>query len=265
MKNQVIRVSNQKGGVGKTTTTANLGIGLARLGNKVLLIDSDPQGSLTVALGYPQPDAIPYGLHTILNKIITDEPINIEEGIIHHEEGIDLMPTNIELASLEVSLVNAMTREQVMKQYTDQVKQDYDYVILDCMPSLGMLTVNALTAADSVLIPVQAQYLPVKGLEQLLNTIGKVRRQINPDLKIEGILMTMVDKRTNYAKDISALLHDHYGSKLRVFDVEIPQSVRASETSVEGVSIFSHDPSGKVSMAYQALVEEVQADGIHCK
>ena len=257
MNANIIACANQKGGVVKTTTCANLGIGLAQEGKKVLLVDSDPQGSLTISLGNPQPDSLPVTLATVLGKVLTEEVIGPGEGILHHDEGVDLMPANIELSGMEVSLVNAMNREKVLKQYLDSIKRQYDYVLLDCMPSLGMLTVIAMAAADSVLIPVQAQYLPAKGLEQLLQTINKVRRQINPKLKIDGILLTMVDSRTNYAKEISALLRDTYGSKIKVFNTDIPQSVRAAESSAEGKSIYAHDPNGKVAEAYRELTKEV--------
>lgn len=256
-KATVMAVVNQKGGTGKTTTCENLGVGLAMEGKKVLLVDTDPQASLTICLGHPVPDQLSPTLSDVMGKILLEQPIAPGEGILHHPEGVDLMPANIELSGLEVSLVNAMSRETILRQYLDTVKQNYDFILLDCMPSLGMLTVNALAAADNVLIPVQAAYLPAKGLEQLLQTINKVRRQINPKLKIEGILLTMVDSRTNYSKEISSLIRENYGGKLKVYKTDIPRSVRAEEISAEGTSIFKHDPKGKVADAYRVLTKEV--------
>lgn len=260
MNSKTIAISNQKGGVGKTTTAANLGIGLVQEGRKALLIDLDPQASLTISLGYPRPDKLPCTVTDLMIRSITNKPINVEDAILHHAEGIDLIPANIELSGMEASLVNVMSRETVLRQVLSDIRGQYDYVLIDCMPSLGMLTINALTAADSVIIPVQAQYLPAKGLEQLLQTISKVHRQINHKLKIDGILLAMVDNRTNYSKEITALLKETYGSKIRIFNTEIPHSVRAAEISAEGKSIYKHDPKGKVAEAYRLLTKEVLGD-----
>lgn len=254
---RVIAIANQKGGVGKTTTTSNLGIGLARQGKRVLLIDADAQGSLTASLGIREPDRLEITLATIMGNIINDEEIRSDYGILSHDEGVDFIPGNIELSGLETSLINVMSRETVLRTYIELQRDNYDYILIDCMPSLGMITINVFTCADSILIPVQAAYLPIKGLEQLIKTIGKVKRQINQKLEIEGILLTMVDNRTNYAKDISNLLIENYGGKVHIFENSIPMSVRAAEISAEGVSIYKHDPNGKVASAYKSLTKEV--------
>lgn len=253
---KVIAITNQKGGVGKTTTAVNLGIGLARTGKKVLLVDADPQGSLTVSLGVKTPDELPISIATLMQDIIEDKAIPEDYGIIHHAEGVDLLPSNIELSAFEVGLINVMSREYVLRDTLEPLKQKYDHILIDCMPSLGMMTINALVAADSVMIPSQASYLSTKGLYLLMRSITKVKRQINPKLQIAGVLLTMVDSRTNNAKTIINSLRQT-GDNLRIFDTEIPFSVRAAETSIEGKSIFAHDGNGKVASAYEELTKEV--------
>lgn len=255
---KTIAIVNQKGGVGKTTSTVNLGVGLAQAGNRVLLVDDDPQHSLTISLGIRNADdELDTTLATAMQAEIRDEPVPWEEGIIHSGEGVDLLPANIELSGVEMSLFNAMSREQVLKSVLSRVKENYDYILIDCMPSLGLMSVNALAAADSVIIPSAPDFLSTKGLNLLIRTISRVRRQINPKLKIDGILFTMVDSRTNEAKEIIASLRAHYGEKIRVFGAEIPFSVRAAETSGRGKSIYAHDKNGKVAAAYHALTKEV--------
>lgn len=253
----IIGIVNQKGGTGKTTTCVNLGIDLVHEGKRVLIADCDPQGSLTISLGYPQPDSLPVTLADLMGNVLSDIPIHPGDGVLHHEEGVDILPANIALAGMEVSLVNAMSRETTLKQVLANYSKNYDHILLDCSPSLGMLTINALTAADRIVIPVQAQYLSAKGVEQLLGTVARVKRNINHKLKIDGVLLTMVDSRTNNSKEIASLLRSTYGPKIKVFDTEIPRSVRAAEISAEGKSIFEHDPGGKVAAAYHALTKEV--------
>ena len=257
---RVIAVSNQKGGVGKTVSCVNLGIGLAQEGKKVLLIDADPQGSLTISLGYDEPDEMEYSLATLMLNVVNDEKLNMEKTILHHGEGVDLIPANIELSAIEVSLVNAMSRELILRSLVDKLREFYDFILIDCMPSLGMMTINALACADSVLIPVQAAYLPVKGLQQLIKTIYTVRR-LNNNLSIEGILFTMVDRRTVYAKEIVSEVNEVYGKSIPIFPIEIPMSVRASETSQMAKTIYDYDPKRKAASAYSELTREVLEHG----
>ena len=257
---KVIAICNQKGGVTKTSSTVNLGIGLARQGKKVLLIDADPQGDLTTSLGWPDNDSLPITLATLMEKIINDEPVEPREGILHHSEGVDLVPANMELSGMEVALVGAMSREFTLKSYLNTLKDFYEYILVDCMPSLGMITINALAAADSVIVPVQAQYLPAKGMTQLMKTIAKVKKQINPALTIAGILMTLVDARTNLARATEDTLRQQYGSHLRIYETRIPASVRAAEASAAGQSIFMYDPGSRVAEAYAELARAVIAD-----
>ncbi len=254
---KVIAIANQKDGVGKTTTASNLGIGLAKQGKRVLLIDADAQGSLTASLGVAEPDQIEETLAMVMRKVVEEEEIEVGYGIIKHQEGIDFLPGNIELSGLEVSLVNVIHREFILDSYIKQIRDQYDYILIDCMPSLGMITMNVFVCVDTILIPIQTAYLPVKGLEQLIKTIGKVKRKLNPSVQIEGILFTMVDNRTNYSKEICALVEETYGKKVRIFKSRIPLSVRAAESAAEGVSIYQHNPKGKVARAYQSLTEEV--------
>ena len=256
-KCEVIAIANQKGGVGKTTTTFNLGVALAHAGKRVLLVDSDPQGDLTTYMGIHDPDNIPVTLSTLMERSIKDEDINSKEAILKHDEGIDLIPSNLELSSMEVSLVNAMSREFTLRNCLSDIKDKYDYILIDCMPSLGMITINALACADKVIIPVQSEFLAAKGMSHLMNTVLKVRKQINPNLKVGGILLTMVDGRTNLSKDIANELRSTYGTVFKLYDNQIPRGVKAAESSRMGESVLSYDSSSKVAQSYIDFAKEV--------
>ena len=260
-KCKVIAVANQKGGVAKTTSTVNLGIGLARAGKKVLMLDSDAQASLTASMGIREADKLDETLAVVMESVKEGHKVSADYGILTHEEGVQFLPANIDLAAVEASLLSVMSREYILKEYIETVAPYYDYILVDCTPSLGMLTINALTAADTILIPLCPQYLSIKGLEQLIATIMRIKKRVNPSLDFEGILLTMVDARTNYAKDIMEMVHENYGRLIPVFENYIPMSVRVSEASAEGKSIFAHDPKGKAADAYGILTKEVLAHG----
>lgn len=254
---RVIAVANQKGGVGKTTTTFSLGVALSKMGKKVLLVDADPQGDLTTYMGWYEQDKLPLTLADLMEQSMNDEPIRAKEAILHHKENVDLIPSNLDLSAMEMSLVNAMSREYTMRNCLSEVKKDYDYIILDCMPSLGMVTINALASADSVIIPIQSQYLAAKGMTHSLKTISKVKRQINPDLKVDGALLTLVDKRTNLSKEMKVQLQENYGSLLKLFDTQIPLAIKTAESTSRGKSIFTYDKNSKVAEAYSSFAKEV--------
>lgn len=260
-KCKVIAITNQKGGVGKTTTTFNLGVALAQQGKKVLVVDVDPQSNLTTYAGWYDENELKYTLSDLIGQSMNDEEIKTKESILHHKENIDLIPSDLSLSALENSLNYAMSREYTLRNCLSSIKDDYDYILLDCQPSLGMLTINALASANSVIIPVQSEYFALRGMADLFKIVNKVRRQINPTLKIEGALLTLVDSRTNLPKEIETQLKENYGSILKLFNTQIPRAVKTAESTSSGGSVFSYDKNGTVANAYSSFAKEVLDDG----
>ena len=258
---KTIAICNQKGGVGKTTTTVNLGVGLAIQGKKVLLVDADPQCDLTTCLGWSDTDNLKNTLSDKMMEVVRGSESNPLNGILHHKENVDLVPASSDLFDFEISLVTAMNREVILKNYLSEVKNKYDYVLIDCSPSLGMMTLNSLSAADSVIIPVQAHYLSAKCMTQLLRTVNKVKRYINPNLQIDGILLTIVDNRTNLAKSTVDTLRQNFGSHIKIYKSQIPMAIKAAEVASKGESIYAYEPKSTVSKAYAEFTKEVLADG----
>lgn len=254
---EIIAIANQKGGVGKTTTTFSLGVALAKQGKKVLLIDADPQGDLTTCLGYYDQDNLQHTIGTLMANTIYDNEINAEDAILHHKEGIDLIPSNLDLSAIEFSLVNAMSREFTLKNSISSIRDKYDYILIDCMPSLGMITINALACSDKIVIPVQGEYLAAKGMGHLLKTVTRVQKQINPNLKIGGVVLTLVDKRTNLSKNVRNEIENNYGQFVKIYDSEIPKAINTAKSTSTGKSIFEFDKNSPVANAYENLAKEV--------
>ena len=259
-KCEVISIANQKGGVGKTTTTFNLGVALANQGKKVLLIDDDPQSNLTTYMGWNDED-IKLSITDVYMNTLCGKEMNLKECIKKYNDNLDLLPSDIGLSELEMTLVGAMSREYTLKNAIKSIKEDYDYILIDTQPSLGMLPINALACSDKVIIPVQPQYFAAKGMTQLLNTLMQIRKQINPELKIDGIVITLSDVRTNLTKDICSQLKDIYGKSIKIYDTQIPRAIKVAESTAYGKSIFSYDKNSKVAEAYSSLVKEVLSNG----
>ncbi|TVP83146.1 MAG: ParA family protein [Alkalicoccus sp.] len=251
---KVIAIANQKGGVGKTTTAVNLSASLVQEGRKVLIVDIDPQGNTTSGIGINKGD-----INECIYNVLVEEQKAENVLVSTSMDGLDVIPSTIQLAGAEIELVSAISREMRLKQALDRIKDNYDYVIIDCPPSLGLLTLNSLTASDTVIIPVQCEYYALEGLSQLLNTIRLVQKHLNYDLMIEGVLLTMLDARTNLGLQVTEEVKKYFGDK--VFETIIPRTVRLGEAPSHGESIVTYDPKSRGADVYAELAKEVISHG----
>lgn len=257
---KVTAIVNQKGGIGKTTTALNLGYALSEEGKKVLLIDFDPQASLTASVGINADNKT--NIHTLMANSIEERETK-DNYIINIKNNLDIIPSTLDLAGIEMTLVNVMSRETILKSIIDEIKKDYDYVLIDCLPSLGTLTINALAACDSVIIPVTPEYLSAKGLGLLVKNINLIKKRINPNIVIDGILITMLNKRTNLSKEMVKAINEstryiknQYDLDIKVFQNMIPQSVKAGEAMLYKQSVIQYDPKNQVAGAYKEFARE---------
>lgn len=253
---KIIAVMNQKGGVGKSTTSVNLGAGIAEKGKSVLLIDTDPQGNLAKSFGYDS-DELQITIANIYDKIIREEELQRDEGILFTDEGVHIIPANLSLCTMEIALMSAMSREYVLKSYIETISDRYDYIIIDSPPSLGLLTLNNLTAADEILITVEPENLSAVGMQQLFRSIGMARKKLNRNLQIKGIVFTKTDVRMKEHTNIMLEVKKAYGRDIRIFNTYIPRNVSLAEAAGKGKSIYTYKPKSSGAAAYRKLVEEV--------